>query len=87
MPDHEDRRPLVLALLLALLVSLSLASGLHTAANAADSTRPVEDYAAYAPQQYCHPRAKPGTRALAAWLEDTYAGTDVPLPLRRLPTV
>ena len=28
----------------------------------------VEDYAAYKPQQYCNPRAKPGTEALARWL-------------------
>ena len=86
MPDPDDRRPVVLALLLALVVSLSLGAGLHTAANATGTsvtaTRPVEDYAAYAPQKYCHPRAKPGTRALAVWLEDTYAGTSVPLPLR-----
>jgi hypothetical protein len=28
----------------------------------------VEDYAEYRPQQYCSPRAKPGTEALARWL-------------------
>jgi hypothetical protein len=28
----------------------------------------VEDYADYQPQQYCNPRAKPGTKALARWL-------------------
>jgi len=28
----------------------------------------VEDYAEYNPQQYCNPRAKPGTKALARWL-------------------
>ena len=29
---------------------------------------PVEDYADYQPQQYCNPKAKPGTKALARWL-------------------
>ena len=28
----------------------------------------VEDYADYAPQQYCSPRAKPGTESLGRWL-------------------
>ena len=28
----------------------------------------IEDYADYQPQEYCGPRAKPGTEALARWL-------------------
>src|SRR5262245_47883832 len=28
----------------------------------------VEDYANYAPQKWCSPKAKPGTKALARWL-------------------
>ena len=35
---------------------------------------PVEDYADYKPQQYCSPKAKPGTTALARWLVNRGGG-------------
>ncbi len=83
MPDH-DRRPWVL-LLVPLLLSLGQGAGLGvgpgTAASAADA-RAVEAYASYDPQTNCRPQPKPGTKVLAAWLQDTYAGTRAPLPAR-----
>lgn len=43
---------------------------------------PVEGYASYAPQKYCHPKPKPGTQTLAAWLVKTYPKSSAPLTRR-----
>lgn len=56
------------ALLIALVLPTSLTGGAL-----AEGT--IEDFAAYVPQTNCHPKARPGTRTLGAWLETSYAGT------------
>ena len=38
------------------------------------SAVPVEDYADYQPQEYCNPKAKAGTKALARWLVNRGGG-------------
>ena len=51
-----------------LLVGALVAALLIAAAPA--QAAPIEDYAGYQPQTKCAPKAKPGTKALAAWLVD-----------------
>lgn len=41
---------------------------------AAEPDAPVEDYASYQPQKTCAKRAKPGTRVLARWINNTFDG-------------
>ncbi len=60
----------------ALLLPLGLTSG-------ALADGPIEDYARYVPQTRCHPEPRPGTLALARWLERTYPGTDASAAGRR----
>ena len=58
----------LVAALLASMLALAVVSP------SAASVRPVEDYASYAPQTFCAPKAKPGTVVLGHWLVDTYGG-------------
>lgn len=55
------------------LLVLALPLGLTSGAQGQES---IEDFAAYVPQTRCHPAARPGTIALAAWLERTYPRTE-----------
>lgn len=71
----SEHRPILLLVVMTMAVALAMPL---TAAGAAPQ-RPVEDYASYAPQRYCHPTPKPGTRALAAWLVSRYPGIRAPL--------
>jgi hypothetical protein len=75
-----DRRCVLLVLAA---VAFAFVTPLATARAA--TPRPVEAYASYAAQKYCHPKPKPGTRALAAWLVKSYPKTTVPLAQRSCP--
>ncbi len=46
----------------------ALALVLVLAAASPGAAAEIEDYARYQPQEHCHPKAKPGTKALARWL-------------------
>lgn len=71
----------------ALLVLLALAFAFVTplATARAATGQPIEGYASYAPQKYCHPKPKVGTKALAGWLVRSYPNTKVPLTQRSCP--
>ncbi len=65
--------PRLRALALAALVTTLLALGGPVVA--ASASTPIEDFASYDPQSTCSPAAKPGTLALADWLQRTYPST------------
>lgn len=53
----------------------STGSPTHLVAASASATTPIEDLPAYDPQSTCSPRAKAGTRRVAAWLQRAYPGS------------
>ncbi len=68
-PHHAAKPGLWLALAL-LLATLPLAAP----AGAAAYDVAVEDYSSYQPARTCVKKAKPGTRALARWIDRKYVG-------------
>lgn len=59
----------------AALAGVVLAAGMLVAVPGGAAAVPVEGYAPYQPQENCNPDPKPGTVALARWLQRRYPGT------------
>jgi hypothetical protein len=55
-------------------LALWLVSLLALVAPAFAATDPIEDYASYEPQTVCRSKALPGTKALARWVNRSFAG-------------
>ncbi|CAB4689197.1 MAG: hypothetical protein F2667_01600 [Actinobacteria bacterium] len=51
-----------------------LAAAMLLSTTVAAHAEPLEDYASYAPESRCSPRAKPGTAFLGHWIVTTYGG-------------
>ena len=65
---RTGRRPVWVGLVVAVLLTAG------TAVAVGSEDEPVEDYAAYQPQTKCRDHARPGTEALAEWINERFDG-------------